>query len=79
MQSEHQDFATEFPELAQRIAELRAVNAHFQRRLNEFQELTARIEHVERNDAASDSPELQAMKQQRLALKDELYQMATRA
>ncbi|MEY2342048.1 YdcH family protein [Acidithiobacillus sp. IBUN Pt1247-S3] len=78
MQTEHQDFATEFPELAQRIAELAGGNAHFQRRLEEFQELTARIEHIERNDALSDSPDLLAMKQQRLALKDELYQMATR-
>ena len=75
MESEHQDLTTEFPELAARISTLRSNHPHFARRLAEFDALTAEIEHIERNDAASGSSSLEVMKKQRLALKDELYQM----
>ncbi len=75
MHTEHQDLTVEFPELAERIHALQPSNAHFAKLLAEFDAVTAEIEHIERNDAASGSSSLEALKKQRLAQKDELYRM----
>ncbi|WP_312261260.1 DUF465 domain-containing protein [Candidatus Igneacidithiobacillus taiwanensis] len=77
MHTEHQDFTTEFPELRESIATLRESNPHFAKLLEEFSSLTAEIEHIERNDAANGSVTLEDLKKKRLAIKDELYRMAT--
>jgi len=77
MQKEYQDFTTEFPELREVITNLREINPHFAKLLEEFSRLTAEIEHIERNDAATGSVTLEDRKKKRLAIQDELYRMAT--
>ncbi len=77
MHTEHQDFITEFPELREVITTLKESNPHFAKLLEEFSTLTAEIEHIERNDAANGSVTLEELKKNRLAIKDELYHMAT--
>ncbi len=77
MHTEHQDFATEFPELRGAIEALIIDTPHFAKLLGEFSTLTAEIEHIERNDAAAGSISLEELKKNRLAIKDELYHMAT--
>jgi len=77
MNTEHQDLKAEFPELAERMDQLLAEEGHFARRYEEFNELTAQIEHIERNDAANGSQRLEEMKKKRLLLKDEIYRMLT--
>ncbi len=73
MQTEHQDFRKEFPELVERIEELERNNPHFAKLLAEFAAITAEIERTERNTLASGDPDLHARKKHRLAVKDELY------
>ncbi len=73
MQTEHQDFRKEFPELEERIETLERSSSHFAKLLAEFAAITAEIERVERNDLASGDPVLLARKKHRLAVKDELY------
>ncbi len=77
MHTEHQDFTAEFPELREAIATLMDGNPHFAKLLGEFSTLTAEIEHIERNDAAAGSLTLEERKKKRLAIKDELYSIAT--
>lgn len=77
MITEHQDLRAEFPELAGRMDQLLAEQGHFARRYEEFADLTAQIEHIERNDAATGSQSLEEMKKKRLLLKDEIYRMLT--
>ncbi|MBU2759178.1 YdcH family protein [Acidithiobacillus sulfurivorans] len=77
MITEHQDLKAEFPELAGRMDQLLAEQGHFTRRYEEFNDLTAQIEHIERNDAATGSQSLEEMKKKRLLLKDEIYRMLT--
>ncbi|MBU2738443.1 YdcH family protein [Acidithiobacillus concretivorus] len=77
MITEHQDLKTEFPELAGHMDQLLAEQGHFARRYEEFNKLTADIEHIERNDAATGSHSLEEMKKKRLLLKDEIYRMLT--
>ncbi|MHB0887561.1 YdcH family protein [Acidithiobacillus sp.] len=77
MQTEHQDLKKEFPQLAARMAALQQSNTHFANIFDEFNTLTAEIEHIERNDAATGEGMLEEMKKRRLALKDELYRMAS--
>ncbi|MHB1531007.1 YdcH family protein [Acidithiobacillus sp.] len=77
MQTEHQDLKKEFPQLAARMDALQQSNARFAEIFDEFNALTAEIEHIERNDAATGDSALEEMKKRRLALKDELYRMAS--
>ncbi|WP_346380061.1 YdcH family protein [Acidithiobacillus sp.] len=77
MQTEHQDLKKEFPQLAARMDVLQQSNAHFAKALDEFNVLTEEIEHIERNDATAGESVLEQMKKRRLALKDEIYRMAS--
>ena len=77
MQTEHQDLKKEFPQLAARMAALQQSNTHFANIFDEFNTLTAEIEHIERNDATAGESVLEQMKKRRLALKDEIYRMAS--
>ncbi|PKY10255.1 hypothetical protein B1757_11100 [Acidithiobacillus marinus] len=77
MLTEHQDLKTEFAELGDRIDQLLAEQGHFAKIYAEFNALTAEIEHIERNDAATGSQSLEEMKKKRLLLKDEIYRMLT--
>lgn len=79
MLTEHQDLKTEFPELAGRMEQLLAEQGHFAKIYAEFNALTAEIEHIERNDAATGSQSLEDLKKKRLLRKDEIYRMLTAA
>ncbi|MBU2754209.1 DUF465 domain-containing protein [Acidithiobacillus sp. CV18-2] len=76
MEAEHQDLLSEFPELTEKMQALREESPHFEKLLNEFRSVTLEIEHIERSDAASGSTSLEELKKKRLAIKDEVYQMA---
>jgi uncharacterized protein YdcH (DUF465 family) len=70
MQTEHQDLKKEFPQLAAHMDVLQQSNVHFAKALDEFNALTAEIEHIERNDATAGESVLEQMKKRRLALKE---------
>jgi uncharacterized protein len=67
----------EFPELVEKVATLKAGNAHFARLLGEHDDLDAQITKDETGVARMNDTALETLKKQRLHLKDELYRMAS--
>ncbi|TQV63361.1 MAG: DUF465 domain-containing protein [Halothiobacillaceae bacterium] len=79
MTIEHHDLAHEFPELKDRIQQMRAENAHFARLFDAYHDLNNEIEALEKDEVPTSDDRFEALKKQRLALKDELYGMLTAA
>ncbi len=75
MTVEHHDLAHEFPEYKERIHELDRENGHFARLHEEYDELTRRIEALEKNGVPIADEGFEELKKRRLVLKDELYTM----
>jgi uncharacterized protein YdcH (DUF465 family) len=69
--------SVEFPELADRIHELKASNAHFARLLEEHDAIDQRITRDEERIEPINDESLHELKIQRIRLKDELYHIAT--
>jgi hypothetical protein len=79
MTIEHHDLHHEFPELKERIHELKIGNAHFRRLFDEYHELTTSIENMEAEVTPVTTRTEEDAKLRRVHLKDELYQMLTSA
>jgi hypothetical protein len=71
--------ATEFPELSEKIHALKASNQHFARLLAEHDAIDQRIIRDEEKIEPLNDETLHELKQKRLKLKDELYQVAKAA
>lgn len=75
--STHHDLATEFPELKDKIHELKISNAHFRNLFEKYQEIDKGVSRAEaRIDLLSNEQE-ENLRKERLKLKDELYSMLT--
>ncbi|MFT5710487.1 MAG: hypothetical protein ACI8QT_001184 [Halioglobus sp.] len=79
MSVEHHDLVHEFPELKDRIHELKLGKAHFHRLFEEYHELTRSIENMENEVTPAATVSEEAAKLRRVHLKDELYKMLTAA
>lgn len=79
MSVEHHDLHHEFPELGERIHELKVSNAHFRRLFDEYHDLTREIEKMEDEVTPVATHVEEEAKKRRLHLKDELYTMLTAA
>lgn len=77
MAVEHHDLHHEFPELYDKIHELKVGNAHFRKLFDEYHELTNEIEKIENQGKPVDSLSETELKQRRVKLKDQLYVMLT--
>ncbi len=75
MTIEHHDLVHDFPELRDRIHELKVSNNHFRRLFDEYHELTGEIENMEAEVTAVTTQTEEAAKMRRVHLKDELYKM----
>ena len=75
MQVDHHDLAHEFPELKDRIHELKTGDTHFRKQFDRYDELTKEIETLEKEDEPVTDERMEELKKRRLALKDELYGM----
>lgn len=75
MAMEHHDLAHEFPELKDRIHELKVSDMHFHKLFEQYDEATTKIEALEKEESPVADETMEALKKQRLALKDELYEM----
>lgn len=75
MIQEHHPLAKDFPELKDKIRDLKAGNAHFARLEREYEDLDKEIVRLETGIEHSSSGELENKKQRRVSLKDELYAM----
>lgn len=79
MSVEHHDLHHEFPELNDRIHEMKVNNAHFRRLFDEYHELTSAIENMEDEKTPVSTRTEEEAKMRRVHLKDELYRMLTAA
>jgi uncharacterized protein YdcH (DUF465 family) len=77
MDINHLDLAHEFPELKDRISEMKTGSAHFKKLFDKYSVINREIIRIEqRVDLVSEEYDVQKRKE-RLALKDELYGMLT--
>lgn len=77
MSVEHHDLIHEFPDLKDRIHELKMGDAHFRRLFDEYHELTVEVEKMEDEVTPVATRTEEDAKLRRLHLKDELYRMLT--
>lgn len=68
-----------FPEYRDLISRLKNEDAHFARLFDEHNELDHKIIRLEQNPATSESPEVDTLKKQKLAIKDQLYVILKKA
>ncbi|HEY9018520.1 YdcH family protein [Thiomicrospira sp.] len=71
----HHDLAHEFPEFKERIHELKMNDAHFKKLFEEYDQVTTKIEALEKQESPVADETMEDLKKQRLALKDSLYGM----
>ncbi|MFP8968373.1 YdcH family protein [Pokkaliibacter sp. CJK22405] len=69
------DLVHEFPELRDRIHELKVNDAHFQKLFDEYHDLNREIQKMEAEVQPVSTEREEVCKKQRLKLKDELYGM----
>jgi uncharacterized protein YdcH (DUF465 family) len=79
MSVEHHDLIHEFPELRERIHELKVSDTHFRNLFDEYHELTRSIEKMEDEVTPVSTRTEEDAKKRRLHLKDELYRLLTAA
>jgi uncharacterized protein len=75
---EAHDLHHEFPELSNKIRELKMNDRHFAKLFDEYHELDQEVRHIEEEKEAASDERLEELKLRRVALKDELYGMLTR-
>lgn len=79
MSVEHHNLHHEFPELNDRIHELKMSDPHFRRLFEEYEELTRDIEKMEDEVTPVATRTEEQAKMRRVHLKDELYRLLTAA
>lgn len=79
MSVEHHDLIHEFPELRERIHDLKVHNAEFRKLFDEYHELTRSIENMENEVTPVSTQVEEDAKLRRVLLKDVLYGMLTKA
>ncbi|WP_371168563.1 YdcH family protein [Aliiroseovarius sp. 2305UL8-7] len=67
----------EFPELAEKLTELKQSDAHFSKLADEYHELNRAVHRAETNVEPTDQFNEEEMRKKRAALKDEIYRMLT--
>ncbi len=77
MEEKH-DLIHEFPELREKIHDLKVSNNHFRRLFDEYHELDHDVHRIEVGTEPTADEILNELRRKRLALKDELYSMLTR-
>ena len=75
MFGEHHDLVHEFPELKDKIHELKTSDAHFRKLFDEYHELTKSVENMEEEVTPASTRTEEEVKVRRVHLKDELYRM----
>lgn len=72
---EHHCLSLEFPELKEQIHEMKMSNNHFKKTHDEYTELSKKIENMIAEVTPASNAEEEALKVQRVHLKDQLYGM----
>lgn len=69
------ELAEEFPEFVDKMHQLKSADAHFARLADEYHEINRAVHRAESNVEPTDDFNMDAMRKQRMALKDEIYGM----
>jgi uncharacterized protein YdcH (DUF465 family) len=64
-----------FPEYREKIAQLRANDRHFSRIFDEHNRLDHEVKQLEEKHSPVHQDDIEALKKQKLALKEEIYSM----
>jgi uncharacterized protein YdcH (DUF465 family) len=75
MSVEHHDLIHEFPDLKDRIHELKVSDHHFRNLFEEYHALTRSVENMENEVTPASTRTEEEAKMRRVHLKDELYRM----
>lgn len=67
----------DFPDLAEKIHELKLENPHFARLVEDYHEINRAVHRAESDVEPTDDLHLVEMRKERLRLKDEIYAMLT--
>ncbi len=78
MQLDHHDLHADFPQLSDRIHQLKTEDAHFAKLFGEYDALDHEIRRIEESGSAIGDAELETLKYKRIHLKDALYAMLTK-
>ena len=77
MEGNHHDLAHEFPELKEKIHEMKIHNSHFRNLYERYTELDKAVVRAEARIDKIGEDEEERMRMDRVKLKDELYAMLT--
>jgi len=69
------ELAEEFPEFVDKMHEMKTADAHFAKLADEYHEINRAVHRAETNVEPTDDFNMDAMRKQRMALKDEIYGM----
>jgi hypothetical protein len=75
MLGESHDLLHEFPDLEQKIANLRASNDEFAHLMNDYDTLDARVRKLEELGTPVADETIEELKKERLLMKDRLYEL----
>ncbi len=73
MPLENHSLIQEFPELRDRIHEMKMSDTHFARLFDEYDVMEHNVHRIESGAEAASDERLEELKKQRLSLKDELF------
>lgn len=73
------ELSADFPELADKISAMKMSDTHFARLLEEYHALNRQVHRAETDVEPMDDLAQAELRKNRMALKDELYQMLTAA
>ena len=79
MPLENHSLINEFPEMRERIHQLKTTDNHFARLFNEYDAVEHDVHRIESGAEAASDERLEALKKRRLSLKDELYGLLRKA
>ena len=79
MSIENHSLVNEFPEMRERIHALKVSDHHFARLFAEYDTAEHAVHRIESGAEASTDAHLEALKKQRLRLKDELFGLLNKA
>ncbi len=78
MRTPNQNLTESFPELKEAFHHLKTSDQHFQHILKEYEALDTIVHKVDHEQEVMSDFELEKIKKERVALKDQLYQMLTK-
>lgn len=79
MPLENHSLINEFPEMRERIHQLKTSDNHFARLFEEYDTVTHAVQRIESGAESASDVRLETLKKQRLSLKDELFSLLKKA